>query len=190
MSARLLVALLTGALLGAAPTASFAQQTDPHAGHVHKPTSDAGAQQAPGDPGGNEKPAAPPLPSFVPPVTDEMRAAAFPDVHGHATHDTRLNVFVLFDQLEWRSGNGPGSWAWSNSGWVGGDRNRLWFRTEGDGGDDGVDGGRAHVLYGRAIARWWAARCRVRAKRAWLRWRWDSSRCRASSSPAMQGRHG
>lgn len=143
MSVRLVVALLTGVLLGAAPAASFAQQQpDPHAGHVHEPTPDADAQKAP-------------LPPSVPPVTDEMRAAAFPDVHGHASHDTRLNAFVVFDQLEWRSGNGPGGWAWSNSGWVGGDRNRLWFRTEADGGDGGVDGGRAHVLYGRAIARWW-----------------------------------
>jgi copper resistance protein B len=95
------------------------------------------------------------LPAFVPPVTDEMRAAAFPDVHGHSAHDRRVNGFVLFDQLEWRSGNGPGSLAWSNIGWVGGDINRLWFRSDVDGGSDGLDEAQAHVLYGRAIARWW-----------------------------------
>lgn len=95
------------------------------------------------------------LPSFIPPVTDMMRAAAFPDVHRHASHDRRVNGFVLFDQLEWQSGNGSGRLSWSNTGWVGGDINRLWFRTDGDGADDGLDDAQAHVLYGRAVARWW-----------------------------------
>ena len=95
------------------------------------------------------------VPPWIPDVTDEMRRAAFPDVHGHDAHDRRVHGFVLFDQLEWRAGNGPGSMAWSNTGWVGGDRNRMWFRTEGDGVDDSVDDARAHMLYGRAIARWW-----------------------------------
>jgi copper resistance protein B len=45
--------------------------------------------------------------------------------------------------------------AFSNTGWVGGDINRLWFRAEGEGADGAIDDGSAHVLYGRAIARWW-----------------------------------
>jgi copper resistance protein B len=95
------------------------------------------------------------LPAFVPPVTAEMRAAAFPPVDGHAAHDRMINGFVLFDQLEGRVGNGSGSLAWSNSGWVGGDIHRLWFRTEGDGADGSIGDAEAHVLYGRAVARWW-----------------------------------
>ena len=95
------------------------------------------------------------VPPWVPDVTDEMRRAAFPDVHRHAVHDRRINGFMLFDQLEWRAANGPGSLSWSNTGWVGGDINRLWFRTEGDGVDGRMQEGRAHVLYGRAVARWW-----------------------------------
>lgn len=94
-------------------------------------------------------------PDPVPPVTDEMRAAAFPDVHGHAAHDRHVNGFILFDQLEWQSGNGPGGLSWSNSGWIGGDINRIWFRTEGEGAGGGLDDAQAHVLYGRAVARWW-----------------------------------
>ena len=46
------------------------------------------------------------LPSFIPPVTDEDRKAAFPDVEGHAVHDKALNYFILFDQFEWQSGEG------------------------------------------------------------------------------------
>ncbi|AMY08799.1 Copper resistance protein B precursor [Luteitalea pratensis] len=95
------------------------------------------------------------VPPWIPDVSDEMRRAAFPDVQGHAAHDQRINGFVLFDQLEWRAGNGPGSLSWSNTGWVGGDINRVWFRTEGDGVGSGMDAARVHLLYGRAVARWW-----------------------------------
>ena len=95
------------------------------------------------------------LPPSIPPVTDAMRAAAFPDVHGHAAHDRHVNGFVLVDQLEWRSGHGAGALSFSSNGWVGGDINRVWFRMEGDGADGDVDDAQAHVLYGRAIARWW-----------------------------------
>jgi copper resistance protein B len=38
---------------------------------------------------------------------------------------------------------------------VGTDRNRLWFRTEGEGRAEGVDDAQAHVLYGRRLFRWW-----------------------------------
>jgi copper resistance protein B len=108
-------------------------------GHVHDGSTHSDAVAAP----------------RLPEVTEEMRRAAFPDVHGHAAHDQLLNGFVLFDQLEWRSGNGPGTASWSNTGWVGGDVNRVWFRTEGDGADGRMHEARAHVLYGRAVARWW-----------------------------------
>ena len=40
----------------------------------------------------------------IPPLTEEDRAAAFPDLGGHPTHDKKVFSFVLFDQLEWRTG--------------------------------------------------------------------------------------
>ena len=95
------------------------------------------------------------LPSFIPPVTDEDRKAAFPDVEGHTVHDRALNYFVLFDQLEWQSNAGGSGLNVDSKGWVGGDRNRLWFRAEGDGEDGRVGESEAHMLYGRQIARWW-----------------------------------
>jgi copper resistance protein B len=90
-----------------------------------------------------------------PHVMDEDRAAAFPHVEGHAAHDAALNYFVLFDQLEWQNLDGGDSGSWDMKGWLGGDRNRLWFRTEGDVRDGGVSGTQTHVLFGRSIARWW-----------------------------------
>ncbi len=101
-------------------------------------------------------PAPPPdLPAFIPPLTDEDRKAAFPDVEGHAVHDRAITTFVLVDQLEWQAGEGPDVVSWDSKGWVGGDRNRFWFRTEGERGDGRLEHGEVHLLYGRAVARWW-----------------------------------
>jgi copper resistance protein B len=180
---RLFAYALTAALVAAAP--ALAQVPDPHAEHVvsdtaqpsnaregheghggheghegHDPASSP-AQVGPPDQRSGHVASAPPpprvaLPTSVPPVTAEMRAAAFPPVDGHAAHDRMINGLVLFDQLEGRFGSGSGAFAWSNSGWVGGDINRLWFRTEGDGADGGgIGDAEAHLLYGRAVARWW-----------------------------------
>jgi len=70
-------------------------------------------------------------------------------------HESAINHFVLFDQLEWQTGDTGNGLNWENKGWIGGDLNRFWFRTEGDGEGGRLVTGYAHVLYGRAIARWW-----------------------------------
>jgi copper resistance protein B len=95
------------------------------------------------------------LPAFVPPLTDEDRKAAFPDVGGHAVHDNAVNYFVLFDQLEWQRGDGANGMNVDTRGWVGRDRDRLWFRAEGDGEGGRVGEAQGHALYGRQFARWW-----------------------------------
>ena len=90
----------------------------------------------------------------TPPVTEADRAAAFPDVKSHAVHDDTINWFVLFDQLEWLAGNDAGA-NWDTKGWIGGDVNRFWFRTEGAADGDRLESAEAHLFYGRAIAPWW-----------------------------------
>ncbi|BCS32341.1 copper resistance protein B [Luteitalea sp. TBR-22] len=153
------MALIAVSWLWAAPAA--AQQADPHAGH-HMPAAPtaaaSGTDQERTSPKGHLESAPPPasviLPPWVPEITDEMRRAAVPAPHGHEAHDRRTNAFVLFDRLEWQSGGAEGL-AWGNRGWVGGDINRAWFRTEGEGGDDGVGEADVELLYGRAVHRWW-----------------------------------
>jgi len=100
------------------------------------------------------------LPAFIPPVTDADRAAAFPAVHTHGSRDQAINHFVLFDRAEWQTGNGQRALGVDAKGWIGRDISRLWLRAEG--GREGTGGagpastqGEAHVLYGRAVARWW-----------------------------------
>lgn len=138
----------------AAPDAP-ATQTDHQHGQTSSSTA-ASSSTATGDHAGHQRASTPgPLPPNVPPLTDADRAAAFPDVDGHKVHDTAFNSFMLFDQLEVLSGKGETGGSWDNKGWIGGDRNRLWFRTEGDAASRRLDNAQAHFLYGRAIARWW-----------------------------------
>ena len=142
-------------------------QSDQHQ-HQHPPEHQ---HEAPPVPPPAAVPAKPP-PSVVP-ITDAMRKAAFPEVHGHATHDRAINSFVLFEALEWRAGRGVDALAWSATGWVGGDIHRLWVRSEGEAAGGDVGDADAHVLYGRAVAPWWDVVAGVRqdvrpGARTWL----------------------
>lgn len=96
------------------------------------------------------------LPASVRPLTDADRAAAFPHLHDgdHPVHGQSVNALVLFEQLEWRNAKAD-TLAWDTKGWIGRDLDRLWLRTEGDAEDGGVQEAQLHVLYGRAIGRWW-----------------------------------
>ena len=117
----------------------------PEQGHPsHKP-----GEPAPYPPGQ-------PPPTGLPPITDEDRKSAFPELNGqHTVHDDAVFTYVLFDQLEWQAGDGVRGLSWDNKGWIGGDVNRFWFRTEGEAEDGDFGDAEAHALYGRAIARWW-----------------------------------
>ena len=143
-----------GSLLFAAASPVSAQ--NPHAGHQEqKPT--AQAKPATQEPPQHQAPDAqkPDPPAFIPPLTDEDRKAAFPDVQGHAVHDNAVNYFVLFDQLEWQVGEGANGLSLDSRGWIGRDRDRLWFRAEGDGEGGRVGEAQTHVMYGRRFSRWW-----------------------------------
>ncbi len=121
---------------------------------AHAQDHDHSAHTAPPAVSGQAPPQEP-LPPFIPPLTDADREAAFPDLDGHAVHDTAINYYVLFDQFEWQSGSGAGAFSWDTKGWIGQDRHRFWFRTEGDRAGGRTEQAQTHLLYGRAIARWW-----------------------------------
>jgi len=135
-----------GGLLIATGAPAFAQ-ADPHAGHQQEQSRPNAPATEPAKPGH--------LPPFIPPVTDEARKAAFPEVEGHAVHDRAISYFVLFDQLEWQSFEGANGMNIDTRGWIGRDRDRLWFRAEGDGEGGRVGEAQTHVLYGRQFARHW-----------------------------------
>lgn len=91
----------------------------------------------------------------IPPVTEADRKAAFPDVHGHKIHDSSVNYFLLADQLEWQKNNDPVGFNWDVSGWIGGDIDRLWIRSEGETSDGKAESAEVQALWGHAITPWW-----------------------------------
>lgn len=127
--------------------------------HQHPPAPEDQHQHPPAPPSGaddhdhDHEPAA--LPPHVPPLTDADRAAAFPVLEEHPPHGGRMHAFLLVDRFEWQGGSGTSHGALAIDGWIGGDRDRVWFRVDGDGDRRGLDTAAVHALFGRAIAPWW-----------------------------------
>jgi copper resistance protein B len=70
-------------------------------------------------------------------------------------HDTKVYTFVLLDQLELRTGDATPV-RWDAEGWVGGDYNKLWFKTEGEQFTALGEGeAELQVLYSRLITSFW-----------------------------------
>jgi copper resistance protein B len=153
MKRMVIPAFVAALMLVAGVEAAAAQHAD------HQQQKPAPSEPEPTSPGTvdhsqHQKPTAE-LPAFIPPITEPDRQAAFPDVEGHAVHDRSLHYFVLFDQLEWQSVAGGTGINIDSKAWIGRDRDRLWFRAEGDSEDGDVGEAQAHVLYGRQFSRWW-----------------------------------
>jgi copper resistance protein B len=111
------------------------------------------AQPPPADEHAHHAPT--PAPASVRPLTDADRAAAFPDVAGHAVHDEAVHTFVLFDQLEWQSDSEGTGLSWDVRGWVGGDRHRFFFRSEGSRDHGRLEDAGVDLLYARPVSPWW-----------------------------------
>jgi copper resistance protein B len=160
MSRRLLSML--GGLLLVCAAAAAGQDTPPDADHQHQEagtpavtaphTHPPHAAEEQSDADASRPPAAP-LPPFVPAVTDADRAAAFPEVGAHALGDNAIRAYVLLDQFEWHQQDQ--AIGWNARGWVGRDRDRFWFRSEGERGLGSVESISVQGLYGRAFTRWW-----------------------------------
>ncbi len=84
-------------------------------------------------------------------------------------HDSQVNSFVLFDQLEYRGQDGPDALGWDFLSWVGGDLDRFWIESEGQaltrGGEGEIE--RLDLLYGRLIAPFWDLQAGVGYQRLW-----------------------
>ena len=148
--------LLALVLAGRAVAAQTPPAQDPHAGHQ--------AEAAPADPHAGHHMDAPAaeLPPFIPALTDADRAAAFPDVHAHGMNDNAVHSYVLVDQLEWQGASGSNGFSWDTKGWIGHDRSRFWFRSEGDRTGSHTEQAQTNLLYGRSISRWWDVTAGVR----------------------------
>lgn len=139
------------AAMGHCTPKAGAAATDPHAGHN---MSNAAASGAP--------PVAPPPQAafsgpehaadtvWDPKLMAAKRAEELINEHGGYT-----GYMVLFDQLEARIKDGRDGYAWEGDAWYGGDYDRLWVKTEGEGEFGGtLESAEVQALYSRAIDPW------------------------------------
>ncbi|WP_230386051.1 copper resistance protein B [Pseudomonas guariconensis] len=91
----------------------------------------------------------------IPELTDADRKAAFPPLPGHGVHDSAINTFFLLDQLEYQDADDGSTLAWDASGWIGGDVDRLWLRSEGERTNGVTEEAEVQALWGHAIGPWW-----------------------------------
>lgn len=83
-------------------------------------------------------------------------------------HDHQMFWFLLLDQFEVKAAEGADAVAWDASGWVGGDYNRLWLKTEGEriNSDEGRGEFEVQALFGRLISPFWDIQAGVRHDRS------------------------
>lgn len=91
----------------------------------------------------------------IPQPTDADRNAAFPELSSAHTHGGRTLAMLTVDRLEAWSHDGEPGQHWSLQGWVGGDLQRVWLRSEGEREDGRLASGDIEALYGRSVAPWW-----------------------------------
>ena len=135
-----------------------AQSVDPHAGHD---------MQAPG--AAPTPPATPPPPAaFTGPenaadafYSEAKMAEARSEMYRE--HGGLRTYRVLFDQLEARIGKGRDGYGWDVEAWYGGDINKLWVTSEGEGTfGERVESAEVQALWSRAIDPWFDLQLGVR----------------------------
>jgi copper resistance protein B len=93
-----------------------------------------------------------------PKLMADKRAAELIDMHGGMTASK-----VLLDRLEYRAQDGRDGYAWDGEAWYGGDYDRLWLKTEGEGAfGDALEEAEVQALYSRAIDPWFNLQAGVR----------------------------
>lgn len=95
----------------------------------------------------------------VPPLTDEDRAAAFPDLGEmnlrEMMKEDPFDKLVLADRLETQNADGGDVSSWDMRAWVGHSLNRLWIRSEGERRSATTERADLQFLWGHSIGRWW-----------------------------------
>ncbi|MEO4017102.1 copper resistance protein B, partial [Pseudomonas rossensis] len=122
--------------------------------HSQMPGMDHSQMQSMDD--GQMQPAAPTESRTpIPALTDADRAAVYASPSGHKVHDTALNHYLLADKLEWQDADDGSTLAWDLSGWIGGDIDRLWLRSEGERTNGKTEDAEIQALWGHVISPWW-----------------------------------
>ncbi|HEX8444956.1 MAG TPA: copper resistance protein B [Allosphingosinicella sp.] len=143
-----------------------AQTADPHTGHdmEAKPDAHAGHDMGQADVHAGHEAGAPTPPNAPPPPAAlsgpahaadglfgaERMAAAREGIR--AEHGDHRVGKLLVDRLEARIRDGRDGYAWDGQGWYGGDIDKLWVKTEGEGAVGGaVEQAEVQALWSHAI---------------------------------------
>ncbi|MFC5372399.1 copper resistance protein B [Brevundimonas faecalis] len=145
-------------------------QTDPHAGHDMSAMT-GGAPNIPTSVdavGGRMVETPPPAAARAAPahaadlLFDPVVMAAARKQLLAENGDVRITA-VLIDSIEASFGDGEKGYSWNAQGYTGGDINRFWWKTEGEGALDGkLHDAEVQALYSRAVAPFWDVQAGVR----------------------------
>ncbi|GMN01764.1 copper resistance protein B [Erythrobacter sp. MTPC3] len=151
---------------------------DPHAGHdmsamqesdAHKPDPHAGHDMMGMENGDMALPTSnPPAEAFSGPehAADALFSAAEMAAAREQLRKEQggaVNSLFNVDRLELQSGEGPDAYAWEANAWIGGDIDKLWIKTEGEGEVKGsLDDAEVQALWSRAIGPWFDFQAGVR----------------------------
>jgi len=119
-------------------------------------------------------PAAPPPASGPPPRAFEGPEHAADTIYGTAAmapgrqdlareHGEFTGGTIMLDRLEARLGDGEDLYLWDAQGWYGGDIDRLWVKSEGEGAFGGeVESAEVQALWSHAIGPWFDVQAGIR----------------------------
>ncbi len=136
-----------------------AQPADPHAGHA---MPGAAAEAAP--------PVAPPPPEAFQGPEHAAETLFDPALFRRKRQERLINEhggfqtwMLLADQLEYRINDGRDGYKWDIQGWYGGDHDKLWLKSEGEGAfGESPEQAEVQALYSRSIDPWFNLQLGVR----------------------------
>ena len=142
---------------------------DPHAGHAVPEPADAHSGHAmPGEAGSGLPQSGPPPEAFDGP--EHAADALFPGEDMAAAREQLRReqggatlAFVGFDRLEAQLGEGADAYLWEANAWYGGDIDKLWIKSEGEGGFGGeLEEAEIQALWSHAIDPWFDVQAGIR----------------------------
>ena len=91
------------------------------------------------------------------PSGEKSRASGAPAEWKEPVADDKLYGMALIDRLEYGDPKGTNNYLWDVQGWFGGDFNKLWLKTEGEGPTHGgsPESTEFQALYNRMISPFW-----------------------------------
>ncbi|WP_404362739.1 copper resistance protein B [Marinobacter sp.] len=102
-------------------------------------------------------------PTIVLPPGDRTAYSGAPADWENFIPDSEVYTFTIFDRLEYGTSGEGESYLWDIQGWIGGDYNKFWWKTEGEGPTSGdPEKAEFQALYNRTIAPFWGVQVGLR----------------------------